>query len=625
MKTIVSYLVILFATGMGIQAQSGLKAEAEKAFAQKNLSACLALYRQIAADPDQNSNDRVVALEKIGNLYAQFYQDFDSAIFYARQNLVNTHQCCLASGYCLASGKYQDAIGLSRQALRLSHANSDSMEACSAFAGAVLKYAEAQLRQQQATDPALLTEAWDQLTFCFRNEPESPYLNEKRLAIALLRKKGDDALQCWKDYFLIQGDQFPAQNLSAAYLGLQSVLAGWNGEPLGNEENTKIILALSKSRFYPLIESLSAEFPTANNREADEIMAFCRYRKAMEDHIYSFYRDIAFHRESLSKFEAGIKAINLNVWQVLCPGRDCNNSVEVFRKTLLDRFGTLLYFHTKGSIHVYFGGSAVVREVRPFETYGYKTDFDFALVDFVFGNVFDYWYNNQGFLIGGWNEGGINSHFRRNTTYGPIWVWNERIKTQEARDKWKNQVDRETMHNDSVAAISPLADLPGLRDRLEYRFNMKVLDSLQALNLSQTALRTAFIRTLWEYENDHNYWHEGRHNLDTQLRVKGYRNMDSTEYWAKLSQIAFARMPSLELKMVMNYHPTTGPDNGHTAADAKLVRQFYEWMQAHRNEIQGLDEHRPLLCQVDLLTEEQIRNIARSYDPLYRKYAARKN
>jgi len=41
-----------------------------------------------------------------------------------------------------------------------------------------------------------------------------------------------------------------------------------------------------------------------------------------------------------------------------------------------------------------------------------------------------------------------------------------------------------------------------------------------------------------------------------------------------------------------------------------------EWMKSHQAEIAGLDVKRPFLPQLDRLTDDQLRALARSMDPM---------
>jgi hypothetical protein len=55
---------------------------------------------------------------------------------------------------------------------------------------------------------------------------------------------------------------------------------------------------------------------------------------------------------------------------------------------------------------------------------------------------------------------------------------------------------------------------------------------------------------------------------------------------------------------------------GHGEASLLIVQGLVAWMESHADEIEGLDPSRPLLPQLDLLSDEQLRVVARSLDPL---------
>ncbi|MDD4604309.1 MAG: hypothetical protein PHF97_10955 [Bacteroidales bacterium] len=601
--------------------EKGTFDSADDAFNKFNPEVSLGLYRKTAFSRTATPDEQSKALEKMSYIFSRFYTNNDSALFYAFQNLNNSHHYCQASEYLLQQGKFVDAINLCRKAVELSANETDSMESCEVFAQSVLKYAEYNLQNQVPADSPLLKDAWKKLSYCYWNEPESPYINEKRLETALLLRSGNMVLQCWKEYFLVQNNDFPGSALQHAFGELEPILKDWNGQQLDRESNRKIIMAFAESRFYPLIGILSHIFPLEKTYGTDCLLAFCKYRTEIENHVYSFYRDLVFHREKKRKFQAGMKVINLTLWNVVY--KDSSNlhkyTYDNFKSMLKERFGTLVYFHSKGDIHVYFGGSAVIHEDKSFEQYGFKTNFSFSLIDFIFGNRFDDWYVNRDVIIGGWNEDGECSHFRRFDLTSTARVWDDRMADPEKLSSWANETAQKSSLEEAAARKNTLTDLPGLRDRLQYRGLIALLDSLKLLQLDQRQLRVAFIIGLRGSDSRHNYMHEGRHQLDYSLRSKHYDNQDSTEYWAKLSQIAFARIPAIELSRAFIYRPDDGPRGGHTAADMRIVTEYYNWMVAHKAEITSLDDSRPILCQVDLLSDEQIRRIARSLDPLYKK------
>ena len=58
-----------------------------------------------------------------------------------------------------------------------------------------------------------------------------------------------------------------------------------------------------------------------------------------------------------------------------------------------------------------------------------------------------------------------------------------------------------------------------------------------------------------------------------------------------------------------------GGDSSHGQANERVMRGLVSWMLANAGEIEGLDAARPYLPQLDLLTDEQLREAVRSMDP----------
>ena len=93
---------------------------------------------------------------------------------------------------------------------------------------------------------------------------------------------------------------------------------------------------------------------------------------------------------------------------------------------------------------------------------------------------------------------------------------------------------------------------------------------------------------------------------------------DSVAPWqsvyAKLAETAFCRYPGIPLGLNI-LHPNLGAA-GHGEANLLVVQGLVAWMETHGDEIAGLDPSRPLLPQRDLLSDDQLRAVARSLDPL---------
>ena len=59
-----------------------------------------------------------------------------------------------------------------------------------------------------------------------------------------------------------------------------------------------------------------------------------------------------------------------------------------------------------------------------------------------------------------------------------------------------------------------------------------------------------------------------------------------------------------------------GDDSPHGKANLKVVKNLVDWMDRNREAIRGLQANSPLLPQLDLLTDEQMKAAFREMDPL---------
>jgi len=89
---------------------------------------------------------------------------------------------------------------------------------------------------------------------------------------------------------------------------------------------------------------------------------------------------------------------------------------------------------------------------------------------------------------------------------------------------------------------------------------------------------------------------------------------ETREFRAKLSEVAFSEQPKLVVSSII--HPNIGDATPHGQANARVMLGLLRWMHAHAREIKGLDVRRPLLPQLPLLTDSQLRAAFRSMDPL---------
>jgi len=222
------------------------------------------------------------------------------------------------------------------------------------------------------------------------------------------------------------------------------------------------------------------------------------------------------------------------------------------------------------------------------------------------------WANDGRSQYGGWpTEGGGYAQVRQPFVDAPLAAWNK-ATDPESRRKFERETARDSEKDWTAAEKDPYAYLPGLASRLELAAYDGVLEKLKREGLQGDKLRKEFISTVEKALLESSvYAHEGRHLIDMQLGISYNAEL---EYRAKCAEVAFAPIPRFAFGGI--FSDEIGKDTAHGLANLRVMKGIVAWMQAHSGKIKGIDTARPLLPQFDLLTDEQMREVMRSMDPL---------
>ncbi len=186
----------------------------------------------------------------------------------------------------------------------------------------------------------------------------------------------------------------------------------------------------------------------------------------------------------------------------------------------------------------------------------------------------------------------------------------------EDRKRRGEEMAEKSRADDGIARQNPYAYLPGLALRLQQRGYQRILDEFADRRLGEPELRSAFMRELARRTHASSILaHEGRHAIDKRDFSNLFRSHAEKEYRAKLSEVALAPDPGLALTGGILF-PNIGGSSNHGQANLRIVKVLVEWMRAQEDQIQGLDRSRPHLPQLDLLSDDQLREALREADPL---------
>lgn len=256
-------------------------------------------------------------------------------------------------------------------------------------------------------------------------------------------------------------------------------------------------------------------------------------------------------------------------------------------------------------------GHRVVDERRTVRQYGQDAAVRFVSLDAVASNGFQSWAWDGRAGHGGWqNETGI-VQVRPRYVEEPRQAWLALTDTAQARRN-AARLAADSAADVDRARTAPVAFFPGARGRMVRDARRALLDSLRAAGLAGTELEAAFQRAHGQAVQESSIFaHEGRHAIDSAL---GRFDTEELEYRAKLSEVAFAPRPRLALSGIMS--ADLGGRTPHGRANERALRGVLAWMRAHAGEIAGLDPAAPLLPQMPLLTDAQLRAAFAVQDPL---------
>ena len=186
----------------------------------------------------------------------------------------------------------------------------------------------------------------------------------------------------------------------------------------------------------------------------------------------------------------------------------------------------------------------------------------------------------------------------------------------QEQDREKELIEKETALDESLAQENPYGFLPGLARRLRFIAAGRIYDSVKAQGYEGDDLRVAFLAECVRLHTESTINHEGRHAIDRLHFPEEYGRCSTAEreFRAKLSQVVFASDPGFAILSI--FIPNIGHSTSHGQADERIMKLIVEWMQAHTDEIAGIDTSRPMLPQFDLLSDDQIRAFFRELDPL---------
>jgi hypothetical protein len=526
----------------------------------------------------------------------------------------------------LAFGDYPSARKAANTALTLASSPAERARAVSALVAVLVEpilvnpNTAAGVLILPEADQAALREVVPVLTGVVRQTPG--VLEPARLLVMVGALTGDGTaiLEGWTSYYLIGTDLSEGLLADPARV-LSTLLPEWKGRTAPLPNRIALINALADSRFFDVATFLALEpgndgvVPARVDGRAAEIVAYTRFLRQVSALADQHYRGTASGDSgSVEDLRKGMLAAAEDLWPELQGGGAPQPLTwESLPKVLREKFGTVLSLGlTSGypSLHM---GHAVVHEARTVRQHSREAAVRFVSLDAVTSNGFQTWAWDGRASTGGWGTATQIVQIRPAYVGDPLAAWRA-VADSALRARAATRIAADSSADTERARVEPVAYFASVPARLLRDGRDQLAASLSASGLSGNELEAGFKR---EYasslQESSIFAHEGRHAIDQ--RHEPGLSSEELEFRAKLSQVVFASHPRLAAVSGI-FQENIGDGTPHGQANARVMRGLIDWMRAHAAEIHDLRPEEPLLPQLPLLSDSQLRAAFASMDPL---------
>ncbi len=599
---------------------------ADQAYFAMDLPSSRRMLERLIESKAASPKDLAGALTRLALQDWQFYRDDSKARTRLEQadrlGVDRSATWAAMSRIAREAGRYDDALAAARTAMELAGTNSETAVARSALYRASLEEATALVAKGRQPAETHLSEARRVLNAALKEEPGEPRASKALLGIALLQRDGPGALGAWRQYFQLRSGQPAPGMLEDSDKNLQAVLPRWQGSGITRDDRIRLVLALAGSRFFQYAALIARSEAVADAPAVNDVLAYADFLNQVQQVTEDYFRDIALGRKTGSAYQKNLDAAFTGLWQRLqFPGERPPYSRARFLSEVGNRFGTELRLGANGN----FGGLDLILghrvgvEQKTVQQYGRRVELRLVSVDMMAENGYSGWFWDGRAAPGGWGAYPEIAWIREAYLGEPYHYWRELTDARE-RSAWEEESARLGAGDDRLAAANPYAYLPGVTRRAYYAQAKRIYDSQKAQGYGGTDLCLAFVSEFLRVKLESSILaHEGRHAIDqAQFSWRSHLwSAETTEFRAKLSEVAFAPDPKFALVSgSILGDPNVAGRSTHSSANLRMKKMLLKWMERHSSEIRGLNRSRPLLPQLDLITNDQILEACRQADSM---------
>jgi len=572
-------------------------------------------YHEVIAT-DTTSADRVEAFTTLANIAWRIHRDtitaarlLDTSVTVAGGQVASLQE---RARMLTEFGQYAEAERIAREAVSVTGSAADSLLALETLATTLFQHAS-DARSGRRPSPDSLAAVVVRLKDVVRRSPGS--MDPARLLVrgGALTRDGDAILEGWRSYYLIDTGDSLRGPLASPRHTLETNLAGHRGS-FGNARAAATAVALAGSGFIDEAALLARDRQTrALDARLPAIIIYHDFVDTIVQTTNEYYRQIALGHGDSAAWQRDVERQERALWSRVtghtAPGSASMDSVASW---LDHRFGAMVNIgNTAGQLDLHMG-HRVVDDHHTVRQYGHEATVRLVVLDGMVSNGYQTWVWDGRASHGGWGTENLIVQIRAGYVAQPIFFWHRMTEPSNFASLAQRIVTDSTA-DATNAADHPTAYFASIPERMRRDGLQALLDSLTRSGDSGPALESAFER---EYGRDlvesSIFAHEGRHAIDHALHLD--LTPADLEFRGKLSEVAFAPRPRLALDAIVS--PNIGDASPHGQANARIMQGLLAWMTAHASEIAHLDPRAPMLMQLPLLTDDQLRRAFASMDPM---------
>lgn len=437
-----------------------------------------------------------------------------------------------------------------------------------------------------------------------------------RLEIALLTDSASAALAAWKDYFWLDNSDAPQALEGFGVSNLFTRGLASNATPTDRVKLAELLMRAGfaePSRRYAEAHGLPGAM--AANPVWRRLNAYWTGRDKLEAEILRVNREFAHGQKDHGALETAAKTMSASLMKAAgATGDPQTELLKYYGLGGTSLTGSVGLTNGYPSIHL---GHVVEDRDEQVTQYGHSAKIHFRSLDNMISNGFTSWLWDGSAAVGGWTADGIITQVRPAYVDAPLSAYR---LTQDGPERKKVIARQPKLVAEDISKLKarPVATLEGLNDRLQLQYIDQVEATARSKMTNEADLRRLFLAELTRGFFNHSIQvHEGRHAIGEAIdKASGAtEKADQSVYEerAKLSELALANYPRMALR---NMDRTLEGDGPHDRGAARIFDGYRRWMEAHTDQIMGYDSAIPALEQLDKLTDDQIREVARSLDPL---------